>query len=1215
MVGGESPADEAAAESRAAESRDGPASGAASRSELSSPVGAEDRHRLRASAAGEKLASLKQSRPSSRRELSALPGASKAPFASERESAGEASEGLEGKDGSLEERPADEAAAESRDGPASGAASRSELSSPVGAEDRHRLRAPAAGEKLASLKQFRPSSRRELSALPGASKAPFASERESAGEASECPEGNDGSLEERPDLGQAGEAAAESPAYLLYTSGSTGRPKGVVVSQGNLKASNEARFEVYDLLPTRYLLVSSIAFDSSVAGLFWTLAAGGTLVIPAEEEARDPRLLAGIVEQEKVTSLLVVPSLYSQMLRFGAEALKSLEFVIVAGESCPPALIRDHFELLPETRLFNEYGPTEATVWATVHEMKKDAAAGSVPIGPVPIGRPIPGVRVEVLDAFERPVPAGMPGQLWISGPTVASGYWRQPAWTAERFQALGKGPGRRYRTGDRGAFRPTGELVFLGRVDEQIKVRGVRIEPGEIEDALLALPGVAEAAVVVRPLEASSGAEADQLIAFLRSSNPEGPSAVPPDWREELLQRLPAPFVPNRLVALEELPRLPNGKTDRRRLEEFPLAPEPVAGEAGPEDAAPVLDLREQGLLSLWEGLLGRTGLSRDENFFELGGHSLLVVEMTLALERDFEVRLSSAEVFAHPTVAQLAQHIEKLSAGSGGAAQDPPYQHLFPLQTQGKKEPFILAVPHFFSEMFATRFRGERPVYGLRGVSLREGGNRGRWKTLGDLGEELVDEIERRFPGEPVILAGYSFGASMAVEAARILEARGRPAQGLYLIAPMPLDFYSFGPVRAQLDALRQPLEALSFGEALKKFFRSNHPLTRRPYARLRRHLLTKPRRLLLCGLGEIRKLLGYPLTSAILHADVRLETVPAPFPVSPRESEDAHGDLQRPGDGDGRRRDLGSTLRGFLRGGRDPGPSPGRRLRRGGSGGDPEASRRLGGLMRKPIPSAGEPWRFPDRSFKLLEGVTRRIEPADPALREWFEKYSRQHRQRFAADLALVEEHVAPKARILEYGAVPLVMTGALAALGYEVRALDVAPERFAGAIEKMSLAVEVCDIEKEPVPFSDDSFDAVLFNELFEHLRIDPIFTLGEAHRVLRPGGVLLLSTPNLRSLRGLRALLLGHRGHTVSGGVFEQYEKIQTLGHMGHVREYTAREAGEFLERIGFRIEKVVYRGGHGKGPVGILERLAPSLRPFFSLIARKAAPAVESPAR
>lgn len=258
-----------------------------------------------------------------------------------------------------------------------------------------------------------------------------------------------------------------------------------------------------------------------------------------------------------------------------------------------------------------------------------------------------------------------------------------------------------------------------------------------------------------------------------------------------------------------------------------------------------------------------------------------------------------------------------------------------------------------------------------------------------------------------------------------------------------------------------------------------------------------------------------------------------------------------------------------------------------------------------MKRAVAREAEPRRLPERGFVLVDQAAARIRPDGSALVEWFPRYCRQHRKRFVADLELVERHALPGARILEYGAVPLVMTTVLASLGYEVRAVDVKPERFAASIQGLGLDVVRCDVETEALPFDAESFDVVLFNEIFEHLRIDPIFTLREAHRVLKPGGCLLLSTPNLRSFRGIRNLVFRNQGHAVSAGVYDQYAKLESLGHMGHVREYTTREVTDFLVRIGWRVEKIVFRGGYGKGLVGAAERLAPSLRPFFTLIATK----------
>ncbi len=251
--------------------------------------------------------------------------------------------------------------------------------------------------------------------------------------------------------------------------------------------------------------------------------------------------------------------------------------------------------------------------------------------------------------------------------------------------------------------------------------------------------------------------------------------------------------------------------------------------------------------------------------------------------------------------------------------------------------------------------------------------------------------------------------------------------------------------------------------------------------------------------------------------------------------------------------------------------------------------------------------EAWEFEASRYSRFDALASRIQPDDSALRSWFETYAQQHRTRLVGDLAIVERQVAPSSRILDCGAVPLLTTAALAQAGHEVHGVDLAPERFNTSIAELGLDVVRCDLEREALPFDDAFFDAVIFNEIFEHLRLNPITTLREVLRVLTPGGRLMLSTPNLRSLRGVKNLLLHHQAHAASGDVFRQYEKLESLGHMGHVREYTAREVTDFLTQVGFRIRKVIFRGGHGRGLVGLLERLAPSWRPFFTVVATKSA--------
>ncbi len=316
-----------------------------------------------------------------------------------------------------------------------------------------------------------------------------------------------------------------SLAYLIYTSGSTGQPKGVMVSHANLLHSTLARFTVYPDPVERFLLLPSLAFDSSVAGIFWTLCQGGTLVLPEPGQEKDIWSLASLIESQRITHMLALPGLYAALLAsVDAKQLGSLRTVVVAGESCPQTLVRTHATLLPHAQLYNEYGPTEGTVWCSVYK----AYPGGTPDS-VPIGRPIPGTCLHVLDTQGEPVTQGVPGEIHIGGAGVAQGYLNQPGLSAAAFIAdpFSSAPGARlYCTGDRGRLRDDEELEFLGRVDEQFKVRGHRIEPGEIETALQEYPDIAEAAVVVVP-NATHTLDPELMIAALTLLNPGQADAI----------------------------------------------------------------------------------------------------------------------------------------------------------------------------------------------------------------------------------------------------------------------------------------------------------------------------------------------------------------------------------------------------------------------------------------------------------------------------------------------------------------------------------------------------------------------------------------------------------------------------------------------------------------------------------------------------------------
>jgi 2-polyprenyl-3-methyl-5-hydroxy-6-metoxy-1,4-benzoquinol methylase len=229
---------------------------------------------------------------------------------------------------------------------------------------------------------------------------------------------------------------------------------------------------------------------------------------------------------------------------------------------------------------------------------------------------------------------------------------------------------------------------------------------------------------------------------------------------------------------------------------------------------------------------------------------------------------------------------------------------------------------------------------------------------------------------------------------------------------------------------------------------------------------------------------------------------------------------------------------------------------------------------------------------------------IEPDRLDLQDWLQAYARHHCHRIALDLEIVERYSTRENVIIECGCVPLILTASLKTLGYNVHGIDIDPSRFSSTISKLNLRVSKCNIETEALPLETGSCDMVIFNELFEHLRINPIFTIGEVRRVLRTNGMLLLSTPNLRSLKGLANFLLRNKAYSNSGDIYHEFQKLERLGHMGHVREYTTAEVSEFLSRLGFHVQTLVFRGRYKKKGQQLAARVLPRLRPFVTYIAR-----------
>ncbi|MGI8933845.1 MAG: non-ribosomal peptide synthetase [Phormidesmis sp.] len=319
----------------------------------------------------------------------------------------------------------------------------------------------------------------------------------------------------------------QDPAYIIYTSGSTGHPKGVVVSHRNLVHSTTARFQVYAQPVKRFLLLSSIAFDSSIAGLFWTLCQGGTLVLSPRYIEQDLQQLAGLIDHHQITHTLCVPTLYDLLLNSAdLSHLTTLQTVIVAGEACSRRLAQQHYRKLPTTDLYNEYGPTEGSVWCSAYRVP-----AALPPGPISIGKPIPNTQIHLLNRMLQPVPIGAVGEIYISGDGVTQGYLNQPEKTADAYVKASclTGSSRSYRTGDLGRYRSDGNLEWLGRCDRQVKIRGYRIELSEIEDALRAQESVQEAIVVAQsqPTFKNNIESIEELVAALKNLSPDQAEAL----------------------------------------------------------------------------------------------------------------------------------------------------------------------------------------------------------------------------------------------------------------------------------------------------------------------------------------------------------------------------------------------------------------------------------------------------------------------------------------------------------------------------------------------------------------------------------------------------------------------------------------------------------------------------------------------------------------
>ncbi|MER6309471.1 amino acid adenylation domain-containing protein, partial [Streptomyces sp. NPDC001657] len=576
-------------------------------------------------------------------------------------------------------------------------------------------------------------------------------------------------------------------AYVIYTSGSTGRPKGVVVTQrGAVNHMSWMRAEFGMGVGDRVLARTSPGFDAAVWESWLPLVSGATVCVAGDEVAKDPERLVAFMLDQRVTVAQFVPTLLTAVLEVPQAAqVASLRRVFVGGEPLRTSLAAAAAEVWGVAPV-NLYGPTETTIQVTF------GTGTGVEVGTVPIGRPVWNTRLYVLDSHLRLAPRGVVGELYVSGEALARGYIERPGLTAERFVADPFVPGARmYRTGDLVRWGGNGQLVFVGRADDQVKLRGFRIEPGEIEAVLLRHEDVLQAAVITR--EDRPGDK--RLVAYVVLERDEWDAAA---LRAYAVGQLPDYMVPSAFVRLDALPTTPHGKLDKRALP----APALPVGPTGRMPGTP----QELVLCSLFADALGVPEVGLDDDFFALGGHSLLAVRLMSAVRETFGGELGLRALFETPTVAGL-------SARLGEGAPDNALDTLLPLRTTGSAAPLFCVHPVLGLSWNYAALLGhvdpQRPLYGLQARGITE--PYARPASIEEMAGDYVARIREVQPEGPYHLLGWSLGGTVAHAMARLLEKDGQQVAFLALLDSYPADDIVKDPATLDAEAEDEVLAAL--------------------------------------------------------------------------------------------------------------------------------------------------------------------------------------------------------------------------------------------------------------------------------------------------------------------------------------------------------------------------------------------------------------------